>query len=274
MNYQRKDTMSDVRVKEKSITEFLMKARQLRGEVNCTTVESWNQRDVELHSLLLKGQSLVDESLKNDFDTKEAVLQIMNVITAANSYFAHNKEVKVLLMSKVENYVLRMFNVFGLDFTSGGGAQSSENREEMIRPYVKTAVNFRKAVRSGAKAKESPGYFLDLCDKLRDVILPNLGIKVVDDTSTEFDYFIVDRQQLLEEIANKNEDQKKKLIQSKQSALNNKEKDLTKWEEWIMSPQELIRKKYNVQMESNQNVLDEDMDGKKITPQTKKKDIG
>jgi len=38
-----------------------------------------------------------------------------------------------------------------------------------------------------------------------------------------------------------------------------------------MSPQELIRKKYNVQMESNQNVLDEDMDGKKITPQTKKK---
>jgi len=211
MNYQRKDTMSDVQVKEKSITEFLMKARQLRGEVNCTTAESWNQRDVELHSLLLKGQSLVDEALKNDFDTKEAVLQIMNIITAANSYFAHNKEVKVLLMSKVENYVLRMFNVFGLDFTSGGGAQSSENREEMIRPYVKTAVNFRKAVRSGAQAKEGPGYFLDLCDKLRDVILPNLGIKVVDDTSTEFDYFIVDRQQLLEEIANKNEDQKKEI---------------------------------------------------------------
>jgi len=37
-----------------------------------------------------------------------------------------------------------------------------------------------------------------------------------------------------------------------------------------MSPQELIRKKYNVQMESDQNVPDEDLDGKKTT-QTKKK---
>jgi len=214
MNYQRTDTMTDVQSKEKAITEFLMKAKQLRGESsNSIIIESWNQRDTQFHSLLIKGQSLVDEALKNDFDTKDAVLQIMNIIKAANSYLEHNKERKVLLVSKVENYILRMFNVFGLDFTSGGGDQSSESRDDLIRPYVKTIADFRKGIRSGAQAKEGHGYFLDLCDQIRDDILPNLGVKVVDDS--EFDYFIVDRKQLLEEIANKKADQKNKLIQKK-----------------------------------------------------------
>jgi len=67
------------------------------------------------------------------------------------------------------------------------------------------------------RQKKEPSYFLDECDALRDEVLPNLGVKVVDDA--EFDYYLVDKHQLLEDIANKKKDQKNALIQKKQTSL-------------------------------------------------------
>jgi len=126
-----------------------------------------------------------------------------------------------------------------------------------------------KKVREGAKAKQDPGYFLQICDELRDEIMPNLSVKIVDDS--EFDFYFVDKDQLLDEIAKKKSDQTKNLIQKRQTTLNAKEKDLTKWEDFQLSPSDHIKKEFNVLVESETSIPDEDLSGKKISAPTKKK---
>jgi len=178
-----------VQTKEKAISEFLMKIKQLKAEHEETKhFESWNPKDVAFHEHLLTSQTQIDTALKNNFDTKNALLQLMSLITAANSYFTGNPERKALLASKVTDYVLHMLNVFGLDFTS-----DHVTKEDVVRPFAKAITSFRKTVRDGAKAKESPGYFLSSCDRLRDEVLPQLGVKVVNDS--EFDYVMNEPQE-------------------------------------------------------------------------------
>jgi cysteinyl-tRNA synthetase len=198
MNYVKENTMQEVSMKEKNISEFLIKSKGLLANSDILNKESWNPEDTKLHNEFLKLQEDVDYHLKNNFDTKSAIETLLKIVTAANTYFTY-PERKALLISKIKDYIVHMLSIFGLDFgSSGGSAAEGVTVEDIARPYVKAASEFRKKVREGGKKKEGPGYFLSACDIFRDEVMPNLGIKIVDDQS--FDFFFVDKDTLLAEI--------------------------------------------------------------------------
>lgn len=65
------------------------------------TVQSWNERDVALNNALLAAQRAVDLALKDNFDTKTALDEILTLVSAANKYMQEHKDQKGMLLRKV-----------------------------------------------------------------------------------------------------------------------------------------------------------------------------
>ena len=79
------------------------------------------------------------------------------------------------------NLSLQIFGVIDADQYIGFPQQSegAGNVEEVVMPYLSCVADFRKAVREVA-SKEKSATTLQLCDALRDDVLPLLGVRMED----------------------------------------------------------------------------------------------
>lgn len=82
----------------------------------------------------------------------------------------------------------------------------------MVMPYLSALAEFRKAVREIARNQKC-NEILDLCDALRDDILPNLGVRLEDKESAATSIKLVDRETLLRERDAKKQAEAAKLAQ-------------------------------------------------------------
>lgn len=72
-------------------------------------------------------------------------------------------------------------------------------------PYLEVLANFREQVRNEAKTFRANS-ILEVCDKLRDDVLPNIGVRLEDSNDEPCRIKLVNREELLKEM-----DCKKKL---------------------------------------------------------------
>lgn len=84
--------------------------------------------------------------------------------------------------------------------------------EETVMPYLSALAEFRKAVREIARTQKCTE-ILDLCDTLRDDILPNLGVRFEDKDAAITSIKLVDRETLLRERDAKKQAEAAKLAQ-------------------------------------------------------------
>ncbi len=74
--------------------------------------------------------------------------------------------------------ILKTFGVYDDDVFPSVSDGKEVNQEELIAPYVDAIVKFRDLIKE--KSTEGPKEILQLCDLLRDDILPALGIRIED----------------------------------------------------------------------------------------------
>jgi len=70
--------------------------------------------------------------------------------------------------------------------------------EETVMPYLEILANFREKVRNCAKTL-SANDILQECDRLRDDILPNVGVRLEDTNKGDCKVKLVNREELLKE---------------------------------------------------------------------------
>merc|ERR1711915_563571 len=106
-------------------------------------------------------------------------------------------------IKNVAAYITRIFDIFGmiskeesLGFPSGGSG--SADLETLVMPYLNSLATFRDNVRKSAREIKA-GDILTECDKLRDDVLPNLGVRLEDKESEATVIKLVDREELLKE---------------------------------------------------------------------------
>ncbi|KAJ8024001.1 Cysteine--tRNA ligase, cytoplasmic [Holothuria leucospilota] len=76
--------------------------------------------------------------------------------------------------------------------------QGQSNVEETVMPYLKTMAEFREKVRQTAKSQKATE-ILQMCDDLRDNVLPELGVRLEDREGEKSVVKLVDRETLLKE---------------------------------------------------------------------------
>jgi len=113
-------------------------------------------------------------------------MAIKELITSCYIYLKNNIEPNLNVLLEISHFITRIFKAFGViekdnlefGFTSKSDS-SSTNRETIALPFVQALANFREKIR--CKAKEEKQFdVLKLCDRLRDVDLIDLGVKLED----------------------------------------------------------------------------------------------
>jgi len=104
------------------------------------------------------------------------------LVRACNSYLNAGPGAsppRLLLVQSVARFVARILGIMGCSWEAEAGG-GGEGREATLSPLLNVVTAFRDTLRGLARAGAPPAQLLAACDALRDVHLPELGVRVDD----------------------------------------------------------------------------------------------
>jgi len=151
----------------------------------------------------------------DNINTPNTILALQDLVKATNKYLAETKDVRPLLLERVGKYVTKILSCLGVCLDSGAigfpesSEGSSEGREETLSPLLDLMTAFRDEIRTLAQNGASAKELLAACDAVRDVGLPELGVKL-DDREGGALWKLYDADELKKEIAREREAKEEK----------------------------------------------------------------
>jgi len=219
------NTMELVKGYEKSINEFFLTVKHYLRTTPGTGVKAfskWGPEEINLQTNFCQAQDSVHIALCDNVDTRRALETLKELVSNSNSYIENVRisgTVNRQLLKTVASYITKIFDVFGLisreesvGFPTGGGASGGADLETLVMPYLNSLADFRDNVRKSAREiKATP--ILAECDRLRDDVLPNLGVRLEDKEQEATVIKLVDKQELLKEREEKKAAEEKKRLE-------------------------------------------------------------
>jgi len=232
MNYS-DDSLREAASKEKTLNEFFMSVKAaLRSQGDITAQEQgWDASERVLHEVLTTTQSKCHVALCDSFDYPLAMNLLVDLVGAANKYMKGQKVYKVLILQRVAVYVDKMLRTFGVmgegDFgfvTADEGGDS-----EKVTKVVDVLSRFRDMVRDLAKDGGKVKELMEECDRLRDDVLPELGIRLEDVSGGPAVWKLDDPATLIKQRDQKRAQAKAAKLSKVQNQINARQKNLDKW---------------------------------------------
>ncbi|XP_013397069.2 cysteine--tRNA ligase, cytoplasmic-like, partial [Lingula anatina] len=208
------NTMEIAMQYEKHLNEFFLTVKDILRNTPSSGPDSfdkWHTEECQLNTKFLEKRTGVHEALCDSIDTRSAMENIRDLVTASNSYISVRRSAKVtpnrLLLLNIAKYVTRMMRVFGaidgeetIGFPQGSG--QTANIEDTVMPYLACFANFRELVRKVAREQKVTD-ILKFCDQVRDDDLPNLGVRLEDHEGQPPVIKLVDKDTLIKEREDK-----------------------------------------------------------------------
>jgi len=238
--------MSEAVTTERTFKDFFLLVKYHKSSLGegPESFTKYTASELILQKQLEKCQDTVHKALSDNFDTPTVMKALKSVVSDTYSYLSSNKCPNVRLLIQVAVYVTDILRVFGvvesedkIGFQSEGSTVSSD---DVILPFVKTLSEFRDEMRSSARElKATP--ILQCCDRLRDDVLPELGIRLEDREIGEPAVFkIDDKDTLLKEKKLRIEEKERKEKEKKEKAEARDKLAREKLEKGKMSPKEMF----------------------------------
>lgn len=231
---------------EKFLNEFFLNVKDLMRQRKSDEMLKFNEKDLELSGKFLEARKAVHAALCDNIDTKSSLDAIRELISHSNVYIRDNQP-NVQLLEDIAIYITELLQVFGavqtpkksIGFPAISGGDGAGNKEEILMPYLSALAEFRAAVREHAREVKATA-ILQLCDELRDEVLPNLSVRL-EDKEGQSAIKLVDREVLIKEREEKKrrEEQKKAEQLAKLELQRQKEKE--KLEQMKISPVDMFR---------------------------------
>lgn len=155
---------------DKSIHNFFQSLDMLK----LTDNEKWTPAEFELYKEFKNLKLIIDSNLKDNFNTSDAINNLMNFTKNVNKYIKGNYVYKLVIT--IKEYYNKITSLFGLNYTS---QNLSNNNEDAI---IDVLVSYRNDIRVALKNKNISEIY-KLSDQLRDNNLPSLNIKLIDTVS-------------------------------------------------------------------------------------------
>ncbi|KAJ1676803.1 cysteinyl-tRNA synthetase, partial [Spiromyces aspiralis] len=255
------ESMKESKAIEAKFSNFFTNVNAKLRDARHKESESDGQRhfkDAELALIegLKRAQRLVHDALSDSFNTPRALDALKDLVSATNEYMGQRRDdVDVQAIGMVARYVTRMCRMFGLapdtDYRTIGwgsldvdkaGADAADgvgSKEDSILPYLRVLSNFRDQVRRAAISGEcDKRTLLDLCDTVRNELLPPLDVMLDDqEDGTALIKFIDSKEwqrQKEEKEAKRREKEQQKLERAKAA----EKKRLERLEKGKVAPEE------------------------------------
>ncbi|XP_032511957.2 cysteine--tRNA ligase, cytoplasmic [Danaus plexippus] len=180
------NTMDMALQAEKLFNEFFLTVKDaLRSLPECEG--PWSEPERRLAGALTAAREHVHQALCDNVDTRSALDALRELVSACHVYLGGVAEVprSAPLLRASALYVTDILHVFGviegprglIGFPAAGAGEVA--LEEAVLPYLEVLGSFRADVR-GAARRAGAGEVLTLCDRLRDELLPELGVRLED----------------------------------------------------------------------------------------------
>ncbi|KAJ2372792.1 cysteinyl-tRNA synthetase [Coemansia sp. RSA 2607] len=191
-------TMDGPLAMEKTFDNFFANTNALLRDFRLRQQESDGQRhflepELELQAALVDTKAQVHSALLDSFDTPKAMKALYDIVTRTNTYLQRGRaSIDPQIVEMVGLYVTKIFRSFGLvidgvgsqigwgSSLADGGVEGAVDRESILIPVATVLSDFRDAVREIALSGGDKKALLDLCDRVRDQDLPDLGIVIGD----------------------------------------------------------------------------------------------
>lgn len=229
------ETLDNALHYERTVREFKHNVKDLLRNAAVTGQKSstrMNSDDAELNKVFLEKEVGVHEALCDNIDTHGALNNIQELIHHSNKYILKNKNglIDQYLLENILSYVLKTLKVFGADFEEekSSSGNNDVDIEKKIMPVLTAIAEFREDIR--ITARESKAHkILELCDVLRDNVLPELGVRLEDREGQKPVIKYIDPKILAEEkkkqekLLEKRKLEKEKQMQKRKAELEEKE---------------------------------------------------
>ncbi|XP_046748618.1 cysteine--tRNA ligase, cytoplasmic [Diprion similis] len=196
---------------EKFLNEFFLnvksRIRQMSNNTTLNTFSKWNKAELELYKKFCTTKDSVHAALCDNIDTRSALDALRDIVAHSNIYMRDSTGLNNLLLRDIAVYITKILSVFGaipnfhhanIGFPLACDNNDSNNIEEKVMPYLEILADFRGSVRSQARTSKATN-ILEECDRLRDEILPNVGVRLEDHEGEASIVKLVDRETLLKE---------------------------------------------------------------------------
>jgi cysteinyl-tRNA synthetase len=258
MNYS-DQTIDDARSKETTFKSFFREVEALTRDDYLSEEVGWRmeEHDHKLADAYLTARQSVHESLLDNFNTKEAMGALLKVINEANAYLrTANAKPSVLLLRSIATYITEILKVFGVvsgsdEFGFGSGGSGDGNVESTdgsgSEPFIGAMVSFRESVRNealeaakGGDAQAAIQSILQICDGLRDEVLPKLGVRLEDRPAGTM-WNLEDPAVMMREMEEKAAKEREIQVSKLEKQLVAREKELEKVKSSMVKPHDLFR---------------------------------
>uniref|UniRef100_A0A8C5T1P6 Cysteine--tRNA ligase, cytoplasmic n=1 Tax=Laticauda laticaudata TaxID=8630 RepID=A0A8C5T1P6_LATLA len=278
-----KNTMESAIQYEKFISEFFLNVKDiLRAPADVTSqYEKWENQEIELNKSFYDKKKAVHEALCDNIDTRTVLEELRSLVSQCNSYNAAKKTSRQMpnrmLLENISIYLTHIFKVFGaieseegIGFPVGRNAHAL-NLESTVMPYLHVLSEFREGVRQIAKGKKVLEV-LQLCDSLRDDILPEHGVRFEDHEGLPTVVKLVDRDTLLKEREEKEKIEEEKKKKKQEAARKKQEQEAAKLAKMKVSPGEMFKSEHDKYSKFDENGLPtHDVEGKELSKGQMKK---
>ncbi|KAK6637321.1 hypothetical protein RUM44_007736 [Polyplax serrata] len=267
---------------EKLLNEFFLNVkdaiRQMPQTTACESFQKWAAPELELNSKIASAKNNVHIALCDNIDTRAVLDIVRDLIANTNVYLRDQKSPNLIVLQDVAQYITRLFTIFGvintdkfIGFKNIGAGQNGANTEELLMPYLTILSEFRDSVRKEARILKASAILTE-CDKLRDDVLPNVGVRLEDIEGRSSAVKLVDREILLKEREMKKQLEAEKLAEKERKKAELAAAEAQKEAQKKIPPSEMFKMETDKYSKFDENGLPtHDVEGKELSKGLTKK---
>ncbi|XKL66922.1 hypothetical protein PGB90_010342 [Kerria lacca] len=233
------NTMEMAITYEKLLNEFFLNVKDLiknlYNEESTVSLKKWSELELKFNENFYDLKMNVHNALCDNIDTRSALDSIREFIGFYNIYAKNSgfDAANLILVRDVASYITNLMQIFGVisKTNSIGFPVPSKNYvnnvEEILMPHVTVLAEFRHSVRQEARLLKA-SKILQECDKLRDNVLPSLGVRLEDQEGRFSSIKFIDPDTLLREKEEKEKVERKKTEEKEKKLALQAEKEALK----------------------------------------------
>ena len=217
---------------DKKIQEFFQNMKVWIRENNLKKDLKYDNEDINLNKIFNETKKNIHLSFCDNFNTPVVVSNILELIKKVYEYedkCRTEKKLKLHLIYGIGKYISDILKCLGLvyntefiDYFKLNENMGNKTTEEILSPLINILTNFRDEIKNTCILEKDTKKVLTLCDKLRDDVLPNLGIRIEDKGKGEKSIWkFFDKEEYLKEKKKEKELKENKKKQKEQEANEN-----------------------------------------------------
>ena len=185
--------LSQANTNDKYINEFFQNCKVWFRNNNLEKViKLEDENDIKLNQSFLDAKKQVNDALCDNFNIPLALNVTLDLIKKTYEYVELIKDkLKIHLIYSISSFLAHIFRCFGLVYKTEFidyfkmDDQGNQNTETILTPFIDVIAKFRDEIKNSCINDKDTKKILNICDNLRDNILPYLGVKIEDKGKNE-----------------------------------------------------------------------------------------